>query len=213
MKHVGLNVAADPLFTIAYTGVNAGMIIGVADDAGMHLSQNEQDSRHYAKAAKVPMLEPADSAEGLAFAKLAYELSEQFDMPVLLKMCTRVSHSQSVVEPGQRIMPPEKPYEKNGAKYIMMPGNAKRRHPLVEKRTADLIAWAETAPVNRLEEGTDHQIGIITASTSYQYVKEACGDRYPVLKLGMTWPLPERKICDFAASGTAGGGGGAGWFH
>ena len=200
MKHVGLNVAADPLFTIAYTGVNAGMIIGVADDAGMHSSQNEQDSRHYAKAAKVPMLEPADSAEGLAFAKLAYELSEQFDTPVLLKMCTRVSHSQSVVEPGQRTMPPEKPYEKNGAKYIMMPGNAKRRHPLVEKRTADLIAWAETAPVNRLEEGTDHQIGIITASTSYQYVKEACGDRYPVLKLGMTWPLPERKIRDFAAS-------------
>ena len=200
MKHVGLNVAADPLFTIAYTGVNAGMIIGVADDAGMHSSQNEQDSRHYVKAAKVPMLEPADSAEGLAFAKLAYELSEQFDTPVLLKMCTRVSHSQSVVEPGQRIMPPEKPYEKNGAKYIMMPGNAKRRHPLVEKRTADLIAWAETAPVNRLEEGTDHQIGIITASTSYQYVKEACGDRYPVLKLGMTWPLPERKIRDFAAS-------------
>lgn len=200
MKHVGLNVAADPLFTIAYTGVNAGMIIGVADDAGMHSSQNEQDSRHYAKAAKVPMLEPADSAEGLAFAKLAYELSEQFDTPVLLKMCTRVSHSQSVVELGQRIMPPEKPYEKNGAKYIMMPGNAKRRHPLVEKRTADLIAWAETAPVNRLEEGTDHQIGIITASTSYQYVKEACGDRYPVLKLGMTWPLPERKIRDFAAS-------------
>ena len=200
MKHVGLNVAADPLFTIAYTGVNAGMIIGVADDAGMHSSQNEQDSRHYAKAAKVPMLEPADSAEGLTFAKLAYELSEQFDTPVLLKMCTRVSHSQSVVEPGQRIMPPEKPYEKNGAKYIMMPGNAKRRHPLVEKRTADLIAWAETAPVNRLEEGTDHQIGIITASTSYQYVKEACGDRYPVLKLGMTWPLPERKIRDFAAS-------------
>ena len=200
MKHVGLNVAADPLFTVAYTGVNAGMIIGVADDAGMHSSQNEQDSRHYAKAAKVPMLEPADSAEGLAFAKLAYELSEQFDTPVLLKMCTRVSHSQSVVEPGQRIMPPEKPYEKNGAKYIMMPGNAKRRHPVVEKRTADLIAWAETAPVNRLEEGTDHQIGIITASTSYQYVKEACGDRYPVLKLGMTWPLPERKIRDFAAS-------------
>ena len=200
MKHVGLNVAADPLFTIAYTGVNAGMIIGVADDAGMHSSQNEQDSRHYAKAAKVPMLEPADSAEGLAFAKLAYELSEQFDTPVLLKMCTRVSHSQSVVEPGQRIMPPEKPYEKNGAKYIMMPGNAKRRHPLVEKRTADLIAWAETAPVNRLEEGTDYQIGIITASTSYQYVKEACGDRYPVLRLGMTWPLPERKIRDFAAS-------------
>ena len=200
MKHVGLNVAADPLFTIAYTGVNAGMIIAVADDAGMHSSQNEQDSRHYARSAKLPMLEPADSGEAYQFAKLAYDLSEQFDTPVLLKMCTRIAHSQSVVEPGQRIMPPEKPYEKNGAKYIMMPGNAKRRHPLVEKRTADLIAWAETAPVNRLEEGTDHQIGIITASTSYQYVKEACGDRYPVLKLGMTWPLPERKIRDFAAS-------------
>ena len=200
MKHVGLNVAADPLFTISYTGVNAGMIIGVADDAGMHSSQNEQDSRHYAKAAKVPMLEPADSAEGLAFAKLAYELSEQFDTPVLLKMCTRVSHSQSVVEPGERVMPPEKPYEKNGAKYIMMPGNAKRRHPVVEQRTADLIAWAETTPINRLETGADHSIGIVTASTSYQYVKEACADRYPVLKLGMTWPLPEQKIRDFAAS-------------
>ncbi len=199
MKHVGLNVAADPLFTLAYTGVNAGMIIGVADDAGMHSSQNEQDSRHYAKAAKVPMLEPADSAEGLAFAKLAYELSEQFDTPVLLKMCTRVSHSQSVVEPGDRMTPPEKPYTKNGAKYIMMPGNAKRRHPVVEQRTADLIAWAETAEINRVEEGADHSMGIITASTSYQYVKEVCGDRYPVLKLGMAWPLPERKIRDFAA--------------
>ena len=200
MKHVGLNVAADPLFTLSYTGVNAGLIIGVADDAGMHSSQNEQDSRHYAKAAKVPMLEPADSAEGLAFAKLAYELSETFDTPVLLKMCTRVSHSQSVVEPAPRVDPPEKPYQKNGAKYIMMPGNAKRRHPVVEQRTAALIAWAETTEINRLEEGKDHAMGIITASTSYQYVKEACGDRYPVLKLGMAWPLPEQKIRDFTAS-------------
>ena len=199
MKHVGLNVAADPLFTLAYTGVNAGLIVGVADDAGMHSSQNEQDSRHYAKAAKVPMLEPSDSAEGLAFAKLAYELSETFDTPVLLKMCTRVSHSQSVVEPAECVMPPEKPYEKNGAKYIMMPGNAKRRHPVVEQRTAKLIAWAETAEINRVEEGADHSMGIITASTSYQYVKEACGDRYPVLKLGMAWPLPEEKIRAFAA--------------
>ena len=126
MKHVGLNVAADPLFTIAYTGVNAGMVIAVADDAGMHSSQNEQDSRHYAKAAKLPMLEPSDSAEALAFSKLAYQLSEEFDTPVLLKMCTRVAHSQSVVEPGARQEPVPKPYEKNGAKYIMMPGNAKR---------------------------------------------------------------------------------------
>lgn len=199
MKHVGLNVAADPLFTLSYTGVNAGIIIGVADDAGMHSSQNEQDSRHYAKAAKVPMLEPADSAEALAFTKLAYELSEQFDTPVFLKMCTRVSHSQSVVEPGERAALPEKPYEKNGAKYIMMPGNAKRRHPIVEQRTADLTAWAETAAINRIEEGTDKSIGIVTSSTSYQYVKEACGDKYPVLKLGMIWPMPEQKIRDFAA--------------
>ena len=200
MKHVGLNVAADPLFTIAYTGVNAGMVIAVADDAGMHSSQNEQDSRHYAKSSKIPMLEPADSAEALAFAKLAYELSERFDTPVLLKMCTRVSHSQSVVEPGERVPAPEKPYEKNGPKYIMMPGNAKRRHPVVEQRTADLTAWAETADINRIEDGSDHKIGIITSSTSYQYVKEVCGDTYPVLKLGMIWPLPVKKIQDFAAS-------------
>ena len=199
MKHVGLNVAADPLFTISYTGVNAGMIIAVADDAGMHSSQNEQDSRHYAMAAKIPMLEPADSAEGLEFAKLAYELSEKFDTPVLLKMCTRVAHSQSVVEPGERVEAPEKPYEKNGPKYIMMPGNAKRRHPIVEERTNALIAYAETSPLNRVEEGSDHKIGIITSSTSYQYVKEVCGDRFPVLKLGMIWPMPEKLIKDFAA--------------
>ena len=200
MKHVGLNVAADPLFTISYTGVNAGMVIVVADDAGMHSSQNEQDSRHYAKASKIPMLEPADSAEALAFAKLGYELSERFDTPVLLKMCTRVSHSQSVVETSDRVEAPAKPYEKNGPKYIMMPGNAKRRHPVVEQRTADLIAWAETAEINRMEDGSDHKIGIITGSTSYQYVKEVCGDRFPVLKLGMVWPLPEKKIRDFAAT-------------
>ena len=200
MKHVGLNVAADPLFTIAYTGINAGMIVGVADDAGMHSSQNEQDSRHYAMAAKLPMLEPSDSAEALEFTKLAYELSEEFDTAVLLKMCTRVSHSQSVVDTGERADIPQKPYEKNGAKYIMMPGNAKRRHPVVEERTRRLVEWAETAPVNRVEEGRDHKLGIITSSTSYQYVKEVCGDTYPVLKLGMIWPLPEKLILDFAAS-------------
>ena len=199
MKHVGLNVAADPLFTIAYTGVNAGMVIGVADDAGMHSSQNEQDSRHYARASKIPMLEPSDSAEALRFTKLAYELSEEFDTPVFIKMCTRVSHSQSIVEPGERVEI-SKTYEKNPQKYIMMPGNAKRRHPIVEERTAKLQAWAETADINRLEEGSDHSIGIITSSTSYQYVKEVCGDTYPVLKLGMIWPLPKQKILDFAAS-------------
>ncbi len=199
MKHVGLNVAADPLFTISYTGVNAGMVIGVADDAGMHSSQNEQDSRHYARAAKIPMLEPADSAEAIAFAKLAYELSEQFDTPVLLKMCTRVSHSQSVVEPGERAECVRE-YVKNPQKYIMMPGNARRRHPVVEARTKALIDWAETADINRVEEGSDHKIGIVTSSTSYQYVKEVCGDTWPVMKLGMIWPMPEQKIRDFAAS-------------
>lgn len=200
MKHVGLNVAADPLFTIAYTGVNGGMIIAVADDAGMHSSQNEQDSRHYARAAKLPMLEPSDSAEALEFTKLAYDLSENFDTPVIMKMCTRVAHSQSVVEPGERVEPARKPYEKNGAKYIMMPGNAKRRHPVVEERLRKIAEWAETASVNRVEPGKDHKMGIITSSTSYQYVKEACGDTYPVLKLGMVWPLPERKITEFAGS-------------
>ena len=200
MKHVGLNVAADPLFTISYTGVNGGMIIGVADDAGMHSSQNEQDSRHYAKAAKLPMLEPADSGEALAFTRLAYELSETFDTPVIMKMCTRVSHSQSVVETGDREEPAPKPYEKNGAKYIMMPGNAKRRHPVVEERLRKIAEWAEHASVNRIEAGQDYKMGIITSSTSYQYVKEACGNTYPVLKLGMVWPLPEKKIRDFAKS-------------
>ena len=200
MKHVGLNVAADPLYTMAYTGVNAGLVIGVADDPGMHSSQNEQDSRHHAIAAKVPMLEPSDSTEALEFAKLAYELSEEFDTPVLLKMCTRVAHSQSIVETSPRVEPEMKPYEKNIAKYVMMPGNAIRRHPFVEERTRKLQEWAETAPVNRVEPGRDHKIGIITSSTSYQYVKEVCGERFPVLKLGMAWPMPEKLIRDFAAS-------------
>ncbi len=199
MKHVGLNVAADPLFTISYTGVNAGMVIGVADDAGMHSSQNEQDSRHYARAAKIPMLEPSDSAEALSFAKWAYELSETFDTPVLLKMCTRVSHSQSIVELSQRVET-EKEYEKDIPKYVMMPGNAKRRHPIVEARTAALVQYAETCPYNRLEEGESNTFGFLTSSTSYQYIKEVFGDRYPVLKLGMIWPMPEAKIRDFANS-------------
>ena len=202
MKHVGLNVAADPLFTVSYTGVNAGMVIAVADDAGMHSSQNEQDSRHYAASAKIPMLEPSDSAESCEFAKLAFDLSERFDTPVLLKMCTRVAHSQSVVETGERIEQPIKPYDKNIVKYVMMPGNAIRRHPIVEARTRALIEYAETASVNRVEPGTDHSIGIITSSTSYQYVKEVCGDTYPVLKLGLIWPMPEKLIRDFAAQVT-----------
>ena len=199
MKHVGLNVAADPLFTISYTGVNAGMVIGVADDAGMHSSQNEQDSRHYARASKIPMLEPSDSAEALAFAKEAYEISETFDTPVLLKMCTRVSHSQSIVETGPR-QEALKEYVKDIPKYVMMPGNAKRRHPVVEARTRKLVEFAESSPLNRVEAGASNAMGFITSSTSYQYIKEVVGDRYPVMKLGMIWPMPEQKIRDFAAS-------------
>ena len=198
MKHVGLNVAADPLFTISYTGVNAGMVIGVADDAGMHSSQNEQDSRNYAKASKIPMLEPSDSAEALAFTKLAYEISEEFDTPVLLKMCTRISHSQSIVETAER-EENIKEYKKDIPKYVMMPGNAKRRHPIVEARTAALVEFAENSEINRIEEGEDNEIGIITSSTSYQYVKEVLGDKYPVMKLGLIWPMPEKKIKNFAS--------------
>ena len=200
MKHVGLNVAADPLFTLTYTGVNGGMVIGVADDAGMHSSQNEQDSRHYAKASKAPMLEPADSAEALAFTKLAFELSESFDTPVLLKMCTRVAHSQSLVEEGPRADFTPKAYEKNIAKYVMMPGNAKRRHPVVEQRMLDLAEYAETSPLNRWERGTENKLGIITSSTSYQYVREVCGEDVSVLKLGMVWPLPDKMLREFCAS-------------
>ena len=163
----------------------------------MHSSQNEQDSRHYAIAAKVPMLEPSDSAEALNFAKLAYEISEQFDTPVIIKMCTRVAHSQSVVEIGERVEI-SKPYEKNIGKYVMMPGNAKRRHPIVEERTRKLIEYAETTPINRVEFTTD-ELGIITSSTCYQYVKEVFGESASVLKLGMINPLPVELIKNFAA--------------
>lgn len=200
MKHVGMNVAADPLFTISYTGVNGGMIIAVADDAGMHSSQNEQDSRHYAIAAKLPMLEPSDAGETLEFVKRAYEISEEYDTPVIIKMCTRIAHSQSIVETSDRAEIEQKPYEKNGAKYIMMPGNAKKRHPVVEARTKALTELAETDPINRVEDGCDKSMGIIASSTCYQYAKEVFGDKYPVLKLGMINPLPVKKIIDFAAS-------------
>ncbi len=198
MKHVGLNVAADPLFTCSYTGVNAGLVICVADDAGMHSSQNEQDSRHHAIAAKVPMLEPADSAEALLFAKRAYELSERFDTPVIIKMCTRIAHSQSVVETAERVEPAPKPYEKNIAKYVMMPGNAIRRHPVVEERMRRLAEYAEDCEFNRVEMGGT-ALGIITSSTSYQYAKEVFGDSASILKLGMINPLPVKLIRDFAA--------------
>ncbi len=198
MKHVGLNVAADPLFTMSYTGVNGGLVICVADDPGMHSSQNEQDSRHYAIAAKVPMLEPADSSESLIFVKKAFELSEKYDTPVILRMCTRIAHSQSIVETSEREEIPQKEYEKNIGKYVMMPGNAKKRHPFVEERTELLRQVSEGDEFNRVEMGgTD--LGIITSGASYQYVKEIFGDTVSVLKIGMVHPLPINKIKDFAS--------------
>ena len=198
MKHVGLNVAADVLFTISYAGVNAGMVCAVADEPGMHSSQNEQDSRYYAKAAKVPMLEPADSAECLEFTKYAYEMSEKYDTPVLLRMTTRICHSQSVVELSDRVEPPRKEYVKNPQKYVMMPTYARPRHPIVEQRMLDIKALAEDSPFNRVEMGGT-KLGIITSGTAYQYVKEVFGDEVSVLKLGIVNPLPEKLILDFAS--------------
>ena len=202
MKHVGLNVAADPVFSISYIGIKGGMVICVADDPGMHSSQNEQDSRHYARASKIPMLEPSDSAEALTFTKLAFELSEEYGTPVFLKMCTRVAHSQSVVETGSRVERETIPYVKD-VHNVMTPANAKVRHPIVEERTKKLIAYAEETPINRIEWGEGEagkEIGIITSSTSSQYVKEVFGDSVSVLKLGMIWPLPEKKLIEFAAA-------------
>ncbi len=196
MKHVGLNVAADPLFTAAYTGVNAGMVICVADDQGMHSSQNEQDSRHYAVSAKVPMVEPADSQECIDFVKAAYEISEQFDTPVILRTCTRVAHSQSIVETGERTELPLRLYTKDPKKYVMMPANAVGRHVFVEERMQKLAEFAETSGLNRVEMG-DPKIGIVTAGICYQYVKEAF-PQASVLKLGMVHPMPVRMIQEFA---------------
>lgn len=196
MKHVGLNVAADPLFTAAYTGVNAGMVICVADDQGMHSSQNEQDSRHYAVSAKVPMVEPADSQECIDFVKAAYEISEQFDAPVILRTCTRVAHSQSIVETGERTELPLRLYTKDPKKYVMMPANAVGRHVFVEERMQKLAEFAETSGLNRVEMG-DPKIGIVTAGICYQYVKEAF-PQASVLKLGMVHPMPVRMIQEFA---------------
>lgn len=199
MKHVGLNVAADPLFTLSYTGVNGGMVICVADDPAMHSSQNEQDSRHYAVASKVPMLEPADSQEAYTFARTAFELSEKYDTPVILRMCTRIAHSQSVVETAEPVPAVLKDYEKNPAKYIMMPGNAIKRHPVVENRTEQLRELAENCIYNTVEYGTDNEIGIVTSGCSYQYVKEVFGDSVSIFKIGMPNPLPVNTIKDFAA--------------
>lgn len=200
MKHVGLNVAADPLFTLSYTGVTGGMVLFVADDPAMHSSQNEQDSRHYAIAAKVPMLEPSDSVEAKDFVKEAYEISEKFDTPVIVRMCTRIAHCQCAVELEERRDVPVHEYEKNPQKYIMAPANAIKRHPFVEERTRKLAEFGETSPLNRVEKGSSDEMGIICAGTCYQYVKEVFGDSVPVLKLGLVNPLPEKLIRDFAAS-------------
>lgn len=198
MKHVGLNVAADPLYTAAYTGVNGGLVIAVADDPGMHSSQNEQDSRHHAIASKVPMLEPADSRECKEFAMLAFSLSEEFDTPVIVRTSTRVAHSQSAVELCERTELPLRTYVKNPAKYVMMPSNAKGRHVVVEERTEKLIAYAETADINKVEDN-GAKIGVITCGAAYQYAKEALGDQANYLKIGMTNPLPKQLFLDFAA--------------
>ena len=199
MKHVGLNVAADPLFSISYIGVDTGLVICVADDPGMHSSQNEQDSRHYAVAATLPMLEPADSAEALAFTKTAFDLSEQYHTPVFMRMVMRICHSQSIVETAPRVEREVREYVKDQSR-VMLPAQAKKAHVRVEQRTLDLTAFAETSELNRIEDGEDRSVGFITSGTSYQYVKEVFGDRHPVLKLGMVNPMPVQKILDFAKS-------------
>lgn len=190
MKHVGLNVAADPLFITAYTGVGGGFIIGVADDPGMHSSQNEQDSRHYAIAAKLPMIEPADSAECKEFVRLAYDFSEKFDTPFVLRLTTRVSHSGAPVETEDRKNVELVPYEKNPAKRVMMPGNARPRHIAVEKRLQELEEFAYSCPFNRIEKGG--KLGIITAGNCYNYAKEVFGDNASYLKLGLINPLSKK---------------------
>ena len=198
MKHVGLNVMADPVFTVSYTGVNGGLVFCVADDPGMHSSQNEQDSRHYAKASKIMMLEPSDSAECRDFTKEAYRISELYDTPVFIRLSTRVSHSQSLVELEEREDVELKPYEKNIGKYVMMPANAIKRHVVVEDRIAALKELSEVTNLNTVEEN-GAKIGVITAGIAYMYAREALGDKADYLKLGMVYPLPEQKIKDFAA--------------
>ena len=198
MKHVGLNVAADPLFVSGYTGIGGGMVIGVADDPGMHSSQNEQDSRHYAIAAKLPMVEPSNAAECKEYTKAAYELSERFDTPVILRLTTRVSHSRSPVELGERVEREVAPYVKDPGKHVMMPANAKKRHVVVEEHLAALAEYAEVTPLNTVEEN-GAEIGVITAGNCWNYAKETYGKSASYLKLGLLNPLPKKLILDFAA--------------
>ncbi len=197
MKHVGLNVMADPVFTVSYTGVNGGLVFCVADDPGMHSSQNEQDSRHYAEASKIMMLEPADSGECKEFTKSAFELSERFDTPVFIRLSTRVSHSQSLVDEKEPVSYELKPYEKNIDKYVMMPAKAIKRHIDVEKRIEALREFSENCEFNTVEDNGS-RIGVITSGIAYMYSKEALGDKVNYLKLGMVYPMPEKLISDFA---------------
>jgi len=198
MKHVGLNVASDPLYTASYTGVNGGLVIAVADDPGMHSSQNEQDSRNHAIGAKLLMLEPSDSQECKDFTKTAFELSEQFDTPVLVRLSTRVSHSCSIVETCERDSVPLKDYVKNVPKYVMMPAFARPRHVVVEERQAKLVDFAETSSLNRIELEENAEFGVITSGAAYLYTKEALDGKASVLKLGIVNPMPVQLIKDFA---------------
>ncbi len=199
MKHVGLNVASDPLFTLSYTGISGGLVVITADDPNLYSSQNEQDNRHYARSAKLPMLEPADSDEARRFTRLAFELSEKYDCPVLLRLTTRISHGESLTGTEDRKAGPvAKKLDKNPAKYVMLPGYARPRHPLVEERMKQLQEFAETFPENRIEPG-DKKIGIVSSGVAYQYAREAF-PQASFLKLGMVWPLPKKLIQKFAAS-------------
>ncbi|MFQ5617135.1 MAG: thiamine pyrophosphate-dependent enzyme, partial [Anaerolineales bacterium] len=196
MKHVGVNVASEALFYSSYTGLNAGLVIITADDPGMHSSQNEQDNRHYARFAKVPMLEPSDSQEAKDFVRLAFELSEEYDTPVMVRTTTRTSHAKSVVTLGERTVMEKRPYVKNPSKYVMIPAYARRRHLIIEERLKKLGQWAEAAAINTLEWG-DRSLGIITSGAAYQYAREVFPEA-SFFKLGMAWPLPEKKVREFA---------------
>lgn len=200
MKHVGLNVAADPLFTASYTGVNGGLVIAVADDPGCHSSQNEQDSRHYAEAMKLPMLEPSDAQECLDYTRLAFELSEMFDTPVLLRLTTRVSHSRSVVTIGEPLPFSNRDYVKKPDKFVMAPAAARLRHAVLEERIVALGNYCEETPINVIEWGTDHRLGIIASGNTYLTAREALGDSVSYCKLGMVYPLPVEPLTELAAT-------------
>ena len=199
MKHVGMNVAADPIFTMGYAGVTGGLVFVTADDPGCHSSQNEQDNRLYAPHAKIAMIEASDSQECLDFARAAFDLSEKFDTPILFRMTTRVCHSKSVVELGERVEVPVKKYERKTDKYAMLPGTARARHKIREELLIEMEEYANDCMFNKVEEAAGSKVGIITSGISYQYVKEVFGDSVGVLKLGLTFPLPRKLLADFAS--------------